>query len=307
MRTTLFSTLALVAILASSCQREYILEDLDNPLPVDSTQTDDPDSLSSDYEGLLTKIISYDKTDDGVDSLIANYVYDGQNRLIEFNSYSKNLENPTPDNYIHLFKMTREPGGIIKKITVLTILRETPDDTEPLDDVTYEFHYDQSLLRYTYAIMTGFEESVYYRDSIVYEYNNDNKIIKKITYGYNAINEPNKQILDITYDSKGNVIRRRKFFEHENNVSESFDITYNYDDKAAPGNFGELTSLLFEEFDNIFPTGENNITGGEDRLDRTGLPDIVYSYNSFGKPAKATYTYKDSDDRGEVIYFYKKR
>ena len=92
MKRVVFSTLALLAFLVISCQREYILEDLDSPLPVDPTQPTDPDSISSEYGGLLTQTITYENIDGELDSIVMNYLYNEENRLAGLISYSKGLK-----------------------------------------------------------------------------------------------------------------------------------------------------------------------------------------------------------------------
>lgn len=306
-----FSTLLLPIFLTISCQRDYVLEDIDDPLPTDTTQTSPTEpidsTLSSDYGGLLTKIIYYDYVEDlGTDSIEANYIYDTENRLIEYNSYDKSIADPAMNDYGSLIKITRAPDGIIKQITMVTRIFETPDDNEPHYDVKFEFYNDESLSRHKYAIMTGFIEGNHKRDSITYEYNSTNQMITEVVHGYNAMNMPTKESFHITYDNKGNITRVNRFFEYEGNVSESYDLTYTYDNKAASGIFGTLSLLIFDQLDPLLPTGENNCTKIADKLDGFEYPAMSYVYNSFNKPARLTITDNGSNSNAEFIYFYKK-
>ncbi len=286
----LITLLVLVLVMVSSCQKET------DPPPVpDPALPDEPaEILSPDNGGLLKRQVWI--RNQFSDSFYVNYVYDEEDRLIEWNQHLATITQPKEEEYTLITRFFYGDNGMVRRVTGVY---RSPDNPSVPDNSseTYIFH-DAATGRYTYALTSG--ESLFYdddKDSTVFFYDSQERI--NATKIFDLI-DGNIQDYVYTYDGNDNVTSVQRFF----NSTLSSDHQYQYDDKINPEAFGDIGVLIIGEGIR-FAVGKNNYISMKDEVGNASSPTRNFIYNAHNKPAEATLTYdRDPGAKGTLKYLY---
>ncbi|MBX3241144.1 MAG: hypothetical protein KIT80_16675 [Chitinophagaceae bacterium] len=296
MRPVSLIILVIAIVLASSCQREF--DFTPGPDPADTLPDDSADALSPDNGGLLKRQIW--KTGQFSDSVFINYVYDEEDRLIEYNQHFASFTQPKEEDYTFLLRFFYGDNGMVNKITTVYRTTEARDIAYSISEV--KIFHDGGTGRYTYAIGSYvFEFEGSKKDSIVYVYDNNGRINQAKSFDINTGSIQNRIY---TYDGNDNITRVQHFFDNGITNTLRYDLHYQYDDKMNPEVFGAI-GLLMPGDGISFSVGKNNYISMKDELNRLGAPKRSFIYNTHNKPAETDLVYDDDPgEKGTLQYLY---
>lgn len=247
----------------------------------------------------------------GQNSVVTTYTYDSERRLIKEQILAGN--NPE-------LRINRNAAGII-----ITTGENSPlSEVMALDSIATHYNYDNSLKRYTSSVS-------YYaggdRDSIVYIYDNNERIVSDEHYGYNVNSLPQTLIPNYrntyTFSTSSTGILVNVLNERRGSTGgfESYQVLeYVYDSKINPLRLLNETILLsslglYNSYFISYPPyglglySANNTT----KIVYTKFPapesdftlDYIYNYNLLNLPDSSTAIRTPGGDITTTKYYYK--
>lgn len=279
----LFCVLSAAVVFLCSCQKEKSFED-----PGGTTGGGTPS-----VPGLLTRVVSVA----GADSSATDYTYDDNKSLITVTYTSTKGGN----QYTRLY---RNAAGIVTQFTVKN------DDyvSNGVDSVVTILNYDQSKSRYSYSITNLNFSGVDYRDSTVYSYNSNGRLLNKTSYLRGA-SSPYLLYSKTDYSfNSGNNVAIEKLYSYDLTTKIwDLEATYNYtyDDKINPLPLGPIGQIAL---DDATYAGINNATSFEftDSANPTNNFGITmtYTYNNENKPAGGSGVENSTSGSFDLRYYY---
>jgi hypothetical protein len=272
--------LSAVTILLFSCQKERDFANKDNS-NTDATGT------------RLVKMV----TKNGSDSAVHIYSYNSSGQLVDMTTTGTDQG----DVLFNQETMIRNGRGIIQKI----IFKDEQLIQSGVDSFIINVHYDESLSRYTSRVATidyGFE---IWRDSVIFSYDANGKMITASGFSDNGTGtyHPGGKI-DYTY--AGNNMATAKVFSYNSGVyEEDFTLTSEYDTKTSPLILGNEAIIIdYQGVGGYYSL--NNCTKQTVTYpsDPTETYTLTYTYNSTNLPATSTAQVQPGSDTFSSTYFY---
>jgi hypothetical protein len=221
---------------------------------------------------LLKKIVTKDITD----SLVENFTYDAQKRLVAYTVKGANAATSDRDEN---YTITRDAQGRITQVKEIS----SEDGGITYDTVVNNVFYTSgsaATIAYTIAITNTTD-----RDSSVVTYTSG-KISKVKAYQYNGTSYDVSDESVYTYDASGN-LTNVKSYDLSTGSTLILERKYTYDSKTAALNLGMEAGILILEY----YSGPNNFTKMDIVDYALGLGNMTFtytlSYNSNNMPATA--------------------
>ncbi|MFL5738860.1 MAG: hypothetical protein ACJ75B_01480 [Flavisolibacter sp.] len=263
MRTILF--LSVVAALLFSCQREP-------GVTLSANRT------SNDTGNLLIKtVVKYAGA-----ATINDFSYDQNKKIVlKLTETTDNLSGAKQSSSINFY---RDDKGRVFKIA-------RKYDQPSHDSIfTFNFYESNASDRLVYSKIIDAPTGQTSIDSITYQYNSNDQIVKTTHYLYS----PNQQASGADsyyiwdYDSKGNLVQMRQYSNKAGSFELAITYQFKYDDKINPA-VTETSLLEYNWYEAVSP---NNLI--EQKNIYPGQPDEVlttnYQYRSDGRPTAASFT-----------------
>jgi hypothetical protein len=262
------SILAFSAILPFSCQKE-VSEMIQRRNNTDSTDT-----------GLLYKFVrTY--LPDNLDWYISEFEYDSAKHLIfQSNTLKIKQSNGTLTVTNGTMQFFRDNAGRVVRIGTL------PDTSSINTIINYENALSSKVVS-TYTLRTTVSGATVL-DSIVFDYNADNRVLKSSFYQRLHIPAGPLQLTSYQlhqYDSRGNMLQKKVF---QGDITNGFNlvITYNFEyDNILNPLYHTDVALFYYDWAYMSP---NNITKQKnDYANPTEMDDehvYSYRYDSLGRP-----------------------
>lgn len=274
-------------LLLASCSKEK---------SIDSSDPDGPGLPGNQNTGsLLIKGV----LTEGSDSIVTTYKYDGKQRL------SGQSITATMANFINVdFEIMRHNDGQINEYK----FSSAEFVTMGVESVNYKLQYNGSKSQYINKVMAFQIQNIQIKDSTVYLYNAQNRIIKSERF----LRDPftfqylKTTIQEYTYNNAGDLVKALKFYFDEdlNDFVLFDDTTYEFDDNLNPLQLGNEAIIL--ETDNLY--GSHNVKKEtviytDDPSNNRSLS-ANFTYNADKKPIASTITDNLSGGTSSFKYYY---
>jgi hypothetical protein len=286
--------LALACILTFSCKKNRGGDDdgsTNNSAPTDTT------AISKNF---LSKVVSTT----GANVTTNTYLYDEQGRLSWFSNTSTQA-----DYFEDTSKIIRDADGFIKQIVYRSDSSSKYADPK-LDSVVFNVFYNAASSKYTHKVLKYKSYGVNFKDSSVYTYDGQNRIIKEDAYYFDY--KTTKTYIkwaqyDFIYSSNEDMTSRKTVYYNidDDKTDYPFDITYTYHDKGVNllnlGNEGIVLGIK----QNISAKVPSKVIGNyllSPQYNREYT--YTYKFNSKYRPLSATVSDKVTGITGTVVYSY---
>ena len=276
-----------VILLLVSCSKEK---------SIDSTDPDAPglpggqNSGSLLVRGVLTE---------GSDSIVSTYKYDNKQRL------SGQSIKASMANFIEVnFEIMRHSDGHISEYK----FSSAEFAALGVESVNYKLQYDAGKNQYINKVMEFGDQSFQIKDSTVYLYNAQNRIVKTERF----LRDPftleylKTTIQEFIYNNAGDLVKKLIYYFDEdlNDFVLSDDTTYEYDDKVNPLQLGNEALIL--DTDNLY--GRHNVkkqivVHPNEPFNNKSLS-VNFTYNAEKKPVTSTITNILNGGTSSFAYYY---
>lgn len=236
----------------------------------------------------------------GSDSAIATYKYNSANSLIEYSAVQ--VAGGVSGDLDITF--ARNSSNIITQSSVTS----TQLASFGISNIVTNYIYDATNSRYTYSITKVTISGITYRDSIIYSYDTNNRLVYDIEYadGGNGSGYDISAKEEYTYVGN-NVVTAKEYSADIATGTFTLDetATLEFDTKINPLHFtADAVPLRVVDLYNIFYSA-NNVTK-ETRVatnpTTTTIGTYTYTYNSDNMPATAIVS--DGTTTYNFTYFY---
>lgn len=304
MKYKIFSIISTVVVFFVSCTKESSFEQ-DDPVPsITDTSVVAVDTIPSpDNGGLLKRLVVWQ--DSYNDSVVYKFKYTADGKLEETYGVVEG-KNERDDLYSILERFHRNDKGLVDKIEIQSYLLDASGAPGSHWDVEYNIHFDETTLKYKYALGIGIGEFEPITDSIAYQYNSDNHLSTVSIYHLNVndVAHPGDQY-EYFYNAQGNITVQKATIARNDTEREDWFINkFTYDDKINPMNFGEEMLLVGDVIFAALPT-VNNLTSHNDAVNSENSFTVQYTYNSHNKPVTAIWKYSDGEVNRFKYYYLK--
>jgi hypothetical protein len=281
---TIITLFSLTSLILFSCQKEVDYAE----------RTTNVGSGNNTSGTRLVKLVS--KTS-GTDSSVNVYTYNSSGKLIGIVTTGNDAGTPIDTRKTFV----RNSQGIIQKV----ILKDAELVQYGLDSIVSNVHYDAATAHYTsWALVIDVLGTVI-RDSVVFIYNTNGKVITESAYSDNGGGTylPSAKF-DYTY-SGNNIISKKSSSYNGGTYSEDFTIADEYDTKVSPLILGNEAFVI--DPNSLAPYYSSNNLLKETityPADPTETIAIAYTYNTSDRPSSAIFNFQPDNTAAQITYYY---
>lgn len=250
-------------------------------------------------DGLLVKLVA--KATGATDSAVTTFTYNTSGKLV--NMFSTTIGLPDQQYLETEARYYRNNDGMIIRYVVAEKVRYN-NLIQDNDSIVYNLHFNGAL--YTYVIRSvPHEPNKPILDSMVYTYDNKGRFGSVVALRKDEDN--NNQLFEFQhtkyiYDGENNVVMMSITFKDNISTRDPAQIiSFTYDDKPSPFNFG-VDGLLDGFVTHGFGSTNNLVL-----LDNPDIPDKIsytYEFNALSKPVKAVETDLLTGGKKHINYYY---
>ena len=231
---------------------------------------------------------------------VITLAYDNHKKLLNIKS---KLEGEADESYIEQeIVYYRNSKGVIERLVQIEDIYDEGGNLLLKESATLNLHFTGSG-QYTHGIRT-FSNTTGERDSIIYTYNNKQRIaqVKVLRKASNSNVYADEQVTGYTYDEKENISVMTIQFADYGVLNPPQTISFQYNDKLSPMNFGDealLNGFIMDGFNS-----PHCLTGVSDIAEPDHSWNMSYEYNDLNKPVKGVYNNPVTQEKMNYAYFY---
>lgn len=233
---------------------------------------------------------------------VITLTYDNNKKLVNIKS---ELEGEVDEPYIEQeIVYSRNSEGVIERLVQIEDIYDEDGNFMLKDSVALTLYLTGSG-QYRHGIRISFNiNNDQVRDSIIYTYNDKEriaqvKVLRKLP-GSNVYAD--EQVTGYTYDEKGNISVMMIQFADYGVLNPPQAISFQYNDKLSPMNFGNEALLNGFIMDGL--NSPHCLTGISDVTEPDHSWNMSYEYNDLNRPVKGVYNNPVTQEKMNYTYFY---